>query len=106
MKRSARAKVVSIALENDAGQALRRWRENLGLTLRDVYKASVVIAVKHRNTKLVVSPSRLCDIETKRVIPTIYRAYTLALVYNREVRDVLHLYGLSRTSLRECLHQG
>ncbi len=106
MKHSAMAKVVPIVAENYAGQSLRRWRENLGLTLRDVYRASVVIAVKHHNTKLVMSPSRLCDIETKRLIPNIYRVYTLALIYHREVRDILNLYGLNRSNLRECLHQG
>jgi transcriptional regulator with XRE-family HTH domain len=106
VKRSVTAKVVPIVAQNLAGHSLRRWRQNLGLTLRDVYRASVVIAVKHRNTRLVVSPSRLSDIETKRLIPNIYRAYTLSLIYNREVRDILHLYGLNRSSLRECLHQG
>lgn len=106
MKHSAAGKVVPLIAQNQAGHSLRRWRENLGLTLRDVYRASVVIAVKHRNTRLVVSPSRLSDIETKRLIPNIYRAYTLSLIYNREVRDILQLYGLNRSSLRECLRQG
>jgi transcriptional regulator with XRE-family HTH domain len=99
-------KVTPFKGKQSPGQSLRSWRENLGLTLRDVYRASVVIAARHRNVKLVMSPSRLSEIETKGLIPNIYRAYTLALTYNRDLRDILLLYGLDRSNLRDCLRQG
>jgi hypothetical protein len=99
-------KVTRFIPKQTPGQSLRSWRKNLGLTLRDVYRASVVIAARHRNVRLVMSPSRLSEIETKGLIPNIYRAYTLALTYDRDLRDILFLYGLDSSSLRECLRRG
>jgi transcriptional regulator with XRE-family HTH domain len=97
------ADVTPFVRRDAPGQSLRRWRERLGLTLRDVHRVSVVIAARHRNLRLVMSPSRLSDIETKGIIPNIYRVYTLALTYHRDPREILLLYGLNRSNLRECL---
>ncbi len=88
-----------------AGDALRCIRENLELTMRDVYRASVVIAARHRNLRLVIRPSILSEIETKGLTPNIYRVYSLSLIYNREMHELFRLYGLDRTSLRDLLRQ-
>jgi transcriptional regulator with XRE-family HTH domain len=77
-----------------AGQQLRLVREQLGLTLRDVEIASAGIAARHRNDDFAISPSRLSDIETKGGLPSIYRLHTLAVIYRRDVREVLSWYGI------------
>jgi len=78
------------------GQNLRTLRENLGLTLRDVENASERIAHKHGNNEEYLLPiSRLCDFETKGVIPSIYRLYSLAAVYRRDLRELLSWYGIA-----------
>ena len=63
-----------------AGQRLRALREQLGLTIRDVEAASVRIASKHSNEDFALSLSRLSDIETKGILPSLYRLYSLAVV--------------------------
>jgi transcriptional regulator with XRE-family HTH domain len=77
-----------------AGQQLRVTREQLGLTMREVESASMRIAAKHGNDEYTVSPSRLSDIETKGLLPSIYRFYSLAIIYRRDLREVLAWYGI------------
>jgi transcriptional regulator with XRE-family HTH domain len=77
-----------------AGSALRIMREKLGLTMRDVETASEKLARKRGNVGYFVPISRLCDIETKGVIPSIYRLYSLAIIYRGDFLDMLRLYGI------------
>ncbi|HZQ22035.1 MAG TPA: helix-turn-helix transcriptional regulator [Terriglobales bacterium] len=77
-----------------AGHNLRALRDQLGLTMRDVENASQRIADKHRNEEFAIPPSRLSDIETKGITPSIYRLYSLAIIYRRDPRDLLALYGI------------
>lgn len=76
------------------GQNLRALREQLGLTMRDVESASARIAERHGNDEYAIPPSRLSDVETKKVIPSIYRMYSLAVIYRRDVRELLSWYGV------------
>jgi transcriptional regulator with XRE-family HTH domain len=76
------------------GQNLRALREELGLTMRDVEGASAQIADKHGNDEFSIPPSRLSDVETKGVVPSIYRLYSLAVIYRRDVRELLSWYGI------------
>jgi len=77
-----------------AGQQLRQAREQLGLTLRDVEMASDRIAAHHSNRNFAISPGRLSDIETKGGLPSIYRLHTLAVLYRRDLREILAWYGI------------
>jgi len=77
-----------------AGQSLRALRESLGLTMREVEGASVRIAERRQNEEFAIPPSRLSDIETKGVVPSIYRVYSLAVIYRRDAREVLSWYGV------------
>jgi transcriptional regulator with XRE-family HTH domain len=76
------------------GQNLRVLREQLGMTMRDVEGASARIADRHGNDEFSIPPSRLSDIETKGVVPSIYRLYSLAMVYRKDVRELLSWYGI------------
>jgi transcriptional regulator with XRE-family HTH domain len=76
------------------GQNLRVLREKLGLTMRDIETASERIARKHENEEYLIPISRLSDFETKGVIPSIYRLYSLAVIYRREMRELLMWYGI------------
>src|SRR5205085_11324031 len=79
---------------NSVGVRLRGLREQLGFTLRDVEAASVLLAARHKNPEYVIQLSRLSDIETKGVVPSIYRLYTLAAIYRTELRTLLQWYGV------------
>lgn len=77
-----------------AGLNLRGVRERLGLTMREVESASARIAERHGNEEFGVSPSRLSDIETKGLVPSIFRLYSLAIVYRSDLREILAWYGI------------
>lgn len=77
-----------------AGKKLRELREQIGLTLRDVEVASIALADSRGIEDFVINPSRLSDIETKGVIPSIYRLYVLSVIYRADFAELLKLYGI------------
>ena len=82
-----------------AGESLRKLRESLGFTIRDVEAASNRIAERHNNSDYSISLSRLSDIETKEVVPSIYRIYSLSTIYRRDIREFLHWYGIDLAAI-------
>jgi hypothetical protein len=81
-------------VELSGGQKLRALREGLSCTMRDVESASAQIAHRLANEEYTIPPSRLSDIETKGVVPSIFRLYSLAAIYRREYRELLSWYGV------------
>lgn len=77
-----------------AGKKLRELREQMGLTLRDVEIASTSLAESRGIEEFIINPSRLSDIETKGVIPSIYRLYVLSVIYRADFTELLKLYGV------------
>ena len=77
-----------------AGNDLRKIRDRLGLTMRDVENASQLISERHGSEEYLIPPSRLSDIETKGVVPSVYRLYSLAAIYRKPFRRLLRLYGI------------
>jgi hypothetical protein len=58
----------------------------------DVEELARELALTRRNPRLRVPKARLCDIETKGRIPSIYCLYALALVYDSDIRTLLAFY--------------
>ncbi len=85
----------SAALAVRAGQKLRQIRERLNLTLRQVEQASLEIADAERNSEYVVSVGRLNQIENDGSLPSIYKLYSLAVVYKLSIEDALGSYGIN-----------
>lgn len=85
------------------GLRLRALREQLGLTMRDVETASARLAAKYGNTEYIIPPSRLDDIETKGVVPSVFRFYTLAVTYHRDVAELLGLFGVELAGFADDL---
>lgn len=77
-----------------AGEKLRTLRERLGLSIRMVETASEKLAIKYNNPDYFVSLSRLSDIETKEIIPSIYRIYSLSVIYRADYHQILEMYGI------------
>lgn len=77
------------------GKRLRLLRDQLGLTVRDVEASSGRLAAKRGNSAHSIPVSRLSDIENKGVVPSIYRVYSLAVIYRRDIREILAWYGIS-----------
>jgi transcriptional regulator with XRE-family HTH domain len=83
----------------NAGHRLRTCRERLGLTVRDVEAASARIAERHANPEFIVSIGRISEIETKGILPSIFKVYSFAIIYRLDVREILAWYGVD---LDEC----
>src|SRR5258705_7538231 len=76
------------------GEKLKRARQRLKLTYRDVEQASLHIARRRKNDEFSIALSRLADIENKGTVPTIYRLYTLCAIYRLDFHEVLRWYGV------------
>jgi hypothetical protein len=62
--------------------------------MRDVESASLRIARRLGNEEYAIPPSRLSDIETKGVVPSIFRLYSMAAIYRQNFRELLAWYGV------------
>src|ERR1700730_16990382 len=76
------------------GEKLKRARERLKLTYRNVEEASHQLAHRRGNVEFAIALSRLADIENKQTLPTIYRIYTLSAIYRLDFQEVLRWYGV------------
>lgn len=81
-------------MEFNGGYRLRALRESLGCTMRDVESASLQVARRLGSEEFAIPPSRLSDIETKGVVPSIFRLYSMAAIYRRDYRELLSWYGV------------
>jgi transcriptional regulator with XRE-family HTH domain len=77
-----------------AGEKLKRVRERLDLTFRDVERASQRIAAQRGSEEFAIALSRLADIENKGTVPSLYRLYSLCAIYRLEFQTVLGWYGV------------
>src|SRR5437879_3041495 len=82
-----------------AGEKLKRARERLKLTYRDVEQASLQLARRRKNDEFGIALSRLADIENKGTVPTIYRLYALCAIYRLDFDEALRWYGVPRHEL-------
>ena len=82
-----------------AGEKLKRAREALKLTYRDVEQASQEIAFRRGSDEFALALSRLADIENKGTIPSIFRIYTLCAIYRLNFDEVLRWYGVPKDLL-------
>lgn len=76
------------------GARLRNARERLGLTYRDVERASYDLACQRGRPDFIVHLSRLADIENRDVTPSIYKLYALAVIYHLDPREVCRWYDV------------
>lgn len=81
------------------GEKLKRVREKLRLTYRDVEQASRQIAARRGSEEFIIALSRLADIENKGTAPTIHRIFTLCAIYRLDYEEVLRWYGVPRELL-------
>lgn len=88
-----------------AGEKLKRVRERLKLTFRDVEQASQELAFRHKSDEFAIALSRLADIENKGTLPSIFKIYSLCAIYRLDFSDVLSWYGVDLGNLSaESVH--
>jgi transcriptional regulator with XRE-family HTH domain len=71
---------------------LKHVRERLNLTLRRVEEASLEIAEAERDPEYLVSVARLNQIENNASVPSIYKLYSLAVIYKLSLEEVTGFY--------------
>jgi len=76
------------------GAKLKQVREKLQLTYRDVERTSQKLAASYGNDEFAIALSRLADIENKGTVPTIYRLYSLCVIYRLDFNETLRWYGI------------
>ncbi|MGB7844919.1 MAG: helix-turn-helix transcriptional regulator [Candidatus Acidiferrum sp.] len=85
------------------GLRLRQTREALGLTYRDVEKASYQIAVKRGRPDFILHISRLADIENRNVVPSLHKLYSLATILHLDPLEISSWY---EAPFQQTFHDG
>jgi len=88
-------------LSEQAGFRLKQIRERLGLTLRQVEEGSLEIADTEQNSEYVVSTARLNQIENDGSLPSIYKFYSLTVIYQLSIEEMMGLYGINLGKMQQ-----
>jgi transcriptional regulator with XRE-family HTH domain len=85
------------------GLRLRQARERLGLTYREVERASYELAARRGRSEFILHISRLAEIENRGVVPGLHKLYSLAAIYHLSPQDILRWNDVP---LEDCFHDG
>lgn len=77
-----------------AGEQLKELRLRLGMTTRDVTDLCQKIIDAEGNEEFHISNAWLTQIENSESVPSIYKLYSLSVIYHVKFRDLLQLYGV------------
>lgn len=78
------------------GARLKDIRERLGVSVREVADFSKVIAEAEGSDEFLISGPYLTQIESdKKVLPSMFKLFTLASIYGRHYSELLALYGVN-----------
>jgi|HubBroStandDraft_2_1064218.scaffolds.fasta_scaffold971635_1 hypothetical protein len=77
----------------DGGHRLKLARLKRCLTYRDIEHLSRILSERYSDDRFTVRISVLADIENHRLVPTIFRLYTLCLIYELDMPTVIEWYG-------------
>ncbi len=77
-----------------AGARLGEIRSRLGITTRDVAERSQRIAENEGNPEFQISNAWLTEVENSDAIPSIYKLYSLSVIYHIKFGDLLMLFGV------------
>src|ERR1017187_9943697 len=82
------------------GEQLKELRNRMGVTTREVEDLSRTIAEDRNNEDFYISNAWLTQLENKNSVPSIYKLYSLSVIYRTKFNDLLTVFGidLSATS--------
>ena len=76
------------------GEQLRELRNKLGVSTREVEEFSRIIAEDRQNEEFSISNAWLTQLENKSCIPSIYKLYSLSVIYRTKFNDLLKVFGI------------
>jgi len=80
------------------GEQLRELRNRLGVTTREVEEFSRTIAEDKLNEDFYISNAWLTQLENKNSVPSIYKLYSLSVIYRTKFNDLLAVFGVDLTA--------
>ena len=81
-------------LAGQAGKRLKQLRLRLGLTLREVEARSLQLAEKRQNHDYFISRAWLNNVENGSYTPSIYKLYSLSVIYRDSWTNIISFFGL------------
>ena len=76
------------------GDQLRELRNRLGVTTREVEEFSRTIAEDRQNEEFYISNAWLTQLENKNSVPSIYKLYSLSVIYRTKFNELLAIFGI------------
>src|ERR1700676_5690791 len=76
------------------GEQLKELRNRLGITTREVEEFSRTIAEDSQNEEFYISNAWLTQLENKNSVPSIYKLYSLSVIYRTKFNDLLAVFGI------------
>ncbi|MFQ5926663.1 MAG: hypothetical protein ACE5MH_04425 [Terriglobia bacterium] len=73
---------------------MREVRERLGISTTEVEECSQRLAETEGNKDFLVSTARLAQIENEGSVPSVFKLYSLSVIYRVRFPDLLRLFGL------------
>jgi transcriptional regulator with XRE-family HTH domain len=76
------------------GEQLKGIRLRLGITTREVEEHSRKIAEAEGNSEFYISNAWLTQIENRESIPSIYKLFSLSIIFRTKYTELLKLFGI------------
>jgi transcriptional regulator with XRE-family HTH domain len=76
------------------GDQLRELRNRIGVTTREVEELSRRLAERTGNEKYYISNAWLTQLENKDSVPSIYKLFSLSVIYRSTFADLLAIFGI------------
>lgn len=76
------------------GDQLRELRNRLGVTTREVEEFSRRLAENSGNEEFYISNAWLTQLENKDSVPSIYKLFSLSIIYRTRFEDLLAIFGI------------
>jgi transcriptional regulator with XRE-family HTH domain len=76
------------------GDQLRELRNRLGITTREVEELSRRLAERTGNEEYYISNAWLTQLENKDSVPSIYKLFSLSVIYRSTFADLLAFFGI------------
>ena len=77
-----------------AGESLKQTRNRLGITTREVEELSRKVAVDLSNNEFYISNAWLTQLENKSSVPSIFKLFTLSVLYRMNFNELLAMFGI------------
>src|SRR6267378_7816739 len=81
-------------LARSAGAKLKGLRVHLALTLREVEARSLKLAEEKKNPDFFISRGWLNNVENGSYTPSIYKLYSLSVIYRDSWTNIISFFGL------------